>query len=136
MTENTIENKEMTETTDVSEIAERSQLRRRYIPRTDIYETDDAVYIALDMPGISQDQVDLTLEKDILTIAGSIQDNPLADHELKYREYRIGDYRRTFRLSDEVNQDAIEASMKNGVLRLTLPKAEEVKARKIEVRTA
>jgi HSP20 family protein len=134
MTEQTLEiQKQDTETTT---IVEKARPRRRFIPRVDVFENDDAVYLTIDMPGVGEDSVDLTLEKNILTINGEIEDILPEDYRLTHREYRVGDYIRTFALSDEVNRDQIEALMKNGVLRLTLPKAEEAKARKIEVRTA
>jgi HSP20 family molecular chaperone IbpA len=132
MTEQTLEiQKQDVETTTT---IERTHPRRRFIPRADIFENDDAVFLTVDMPGVGETSVDLTLEKNILTIRGEIESILPDDYRLTYREYRVGDYVRTFALSDEVNRDQIEALMKNGVLRVTLPKAEEAKARKIEVR--
>lgn len=138
MTEKTLEiqKQDLDEETEMSEMVERTKPRCRFIPRADIYENDDAVFLTLDMPGVGEDQVDLTLEKNVLTIKGSIEDIQHDAYELTYREYHVGDYQRSFVLSDAVNRDAIGATMKNGVLRVTLPKVEEVKARKIAVRSA
>ncbi len=137
MTEKTLEmqKQDLNEETEMSEIAERTKPRHRFIPRADIYENEDAIFLTLDMPGVGEDLVDLTLEKKILTIKGTIEDIQQDTYRLTYREYRVGDYQRSFILSDEVDRDAIEATMKNGVLRVTLPKIEEVKARKITVRS-
>ena len=116
--------------------AERTRARRVYIPRVDIYENGDAVVLLADMPGVDENGVDVTLERNILTITGYIQDDERAGYGLAYREYGEGDYERTFALSDEVDRNRIEATIRDGVLMLTLPKAEEMKTRKIAVRSA
>lgn len=118
------------------ESLERIRTGRVYIPRVDIYETDDAVILLADMPGVSEDDVDITLEKNVLTLTGYVEATEREGYGLRYSEYSEGDYERTFALSDEVDRNRIEATMKDGVLKLTLPKAEEVKARKITVRSA
>lgn len=116
--------------------AERTRTRRIFIPNVDIYEQDDTVYLLADMPGVDEELVDITLEKNILTIHGYVEDAEMEGYGLAYGEYRVGDYERTFALSDEVDRNKIEATVKDGVLKLTLPKAEEAKARKISVRSA
>ncbi len=116
------------------EHTERTRNRRVFTPRVDIYETDDSVVMMVDMPGVSEEGVDIILEKNILTISGYTDDSRPENMSLAYREYRVGDYERTFALSEEVDRQGIEASMKNGVLKLVLPKAEEMKARRIEVK--
>ena len=115
---------------------ERVRNRRAYIPRVDIYESGDNVILLADMPGVGSDGVDITLEKNELTIKGYVQYNLPNDHDLAYAEYGIGDYERSFVLSEEVDRDRIEATMKHGVLRLVLPKAESVRLRKIAVKSA
>ena len=115
---------------------ERTRTRRCYVPKVDIYETDESVILLADMPGVSRDSIDITLEKNILTIAGYLDDSSREGFGLAYSEYNEGDYERTFALSDEVDRNKIEAAMKHGVLKLTLPKAEEMKARKITVKAA
>jgi len=132
MTEATIQKQEARE----MDAPERTRTRRVFIPRVDIYETGDAVILMADMPGVSQDQVDITLEKNVLTIVGYVEATERDGYSLSYSEYSEGDYERTFALSDEVDRNRIEATMKDGVLKLTLPKAEEVKTRKIAVRSA
>jgi HSP20 family molecular chaperone IbpA len=133
MTDQTLELEEQeVETTSENE---KPRHMRRHTPRVDIYEVDNSVFMTADMPGVADDGVEITMEKNLLTIRGQVEVGLPEGYELNYREYRIGDYERTFSLSDEIDRDHIEATMKNGVLHLTLPKNEEAKARKIEVRT-
>ncbi len=132
MTETTIQKQEAHE----MEQPERTRTRRVYMPRVDIFETGDAVVLLADMPGVREADVDITLEKNVLTIVGYVESGEAEGYSLAYSEYGEGDYERTFALSDEVDRNRIEAVMKNGVLRLTLPKAEEVKTRKIAVKSA
>ena len=113
---------------------ERTRTRRVFIPKVDIYEEGDTVYLMADMPGVDEESIDITLEKNILTITGYVEEEK-EGYGLAYSEYRVGDYERTFALSDEVDREQIEAAVKDGVLKLTLPKAEEAKARKIQVRS-
>lgn len=114
--------------------AERTRSSTVYLPRVDIYEQDDHTILLADMPGADENSIDITLEKNILTIRGYV-DEPMEGYGLAYGEYGLGDYERTFALSDEVDRNKIQASMKDGVLRLVLPKAEEARARKIAVQT-
>jgi len=116
--------------------SKRMRARPTFIPRSDIYETEDNVVVALDMPGASEDSIEVTLEKNILTIlANSMQCAP-EGYELGFAEFQTGDYERSFHLTDQINRDAIEALYKDGVLKLTLPKAAVAKSRKISVRAA
>lgn len=116
--------------------AERTRTRRVFIPKVDIYETGEAVILLADMPGVNEDSVDITLEKNILSIKGYVNLEGEEGYGLAYNEYTVGDYERTFALSDEVDRNEIEAAMKDGVLQLTLPKAEMAKTRKIAVKAA
>ena len=109
--------------------------RRSFVPRVDIFETEDSFVLLADMPGVSEDSVDITLEINQLVIKGYVIKIDLSDYEQRYREYAIGDFKRSFSLSDEVNKDDIEATLTNGVLRISLTKVENAKSRKIAVRT-
>ena len=113
--------------------AERTRDRLAFVPRADIYETDDAVYVVADMPGV-ESPLDITLENNVLTINGYVEPVPPEGYSLIYAEYREGDYVRSFRLSDEIDRASIEATLKDGVLRLTLPKGKEARRRKIAVK--
>ena len=136
----------MTETTPTLEIEkeeaptaegiERTRERRQYVPRADIYETDDDIIVVADMPGIDESTIDVTVEKNVLSISGYPEIERPDGYSLAYEEYKTGDYVRSFTLSDQIDQEHIEATVKNGVLRLTLPKAAPAKAKRIEVRAA
>lgn len=106
---------------------------RLYAPVVDIYETKDNFVITVDLPGVDNKSLDITVEKNILTIRGSVESRQYPDHEALVSEYDVGDYRRSFILSGDVDRDKIEATLKDGVLRLTLPKSEEMKVKKIAV---
>ncbi len=107
--------------------------RRTFLPRTDIYETKDALVLVMDIPGANKDDIDITLEKNVLTVHALVDPQVLDGYALALQEYEVGDYQRSFRLSNEINQDKIEADYSNGVLRLTLPKAEAAKTKKISI---
>ncbi len=113
--------------------AERTRDRVAFVPRADIYETDDAIFVVADMPGVDENSVDITLENNVLSINGYVEPVRPENYSLAYAEYRVGDYQRRFTISDQIDQDGIEASVKDGVLRLYLPKSVPA-ARKIAVR--
>jgi len=113
---------------------ERTRNRKVYVPKVDIYETKDAMVLIADMPGVDNQSVDITLEKNVLTITGNVESTSYEGKTLAYAEYDTGDYQRAFTISDEVDQDRIEAAVENGVLRLTLPKIEKAKIRKIAIK--
>lgn len=118
-----------------SEEMERTRSRRAFIPRADIYETDSEIIVLADIPGANENNVDITLEKNVLTIVAYIDPVRSGDYDIAYAEYEEGDYQRSFRLSDEIDRDQIEASVSDGVLRLRLPKSKEAAARKITVKS-
>lgn len=106
-----------------------------FIPPVDIYETEGALTLVADMPGVPLDNIDIDLDADQLTIRGTV---PLEEETGKvlFREYTVGDYYRQFTLSSDIDREKIQASMKNGVLKLVLPKAEAAKPRKILVKSS
>jgi HSP20 family protein len=104
-----------------------------FVPRADVYETGDAIFVVADMPGVNESTVDITLEDNVLTINGYVDPEGPEGYGLAYAEYRVGDYMRAFTLSDQIERGGIEATVKDGVLRLVLPKVEEVKKRRIAV---
>jgi HSP20 family protein len=115
---------------------ERTKPGKVFVPRVDIRETNDYMVLIADMPGVDEKSVDITLEKNILTIAASVQPQVFEDHSMVHAEYDVGNFERAFTISDEVDRDSIAAAVKNGVLRVTLRKAEKVKARKIAITAA
>ncbi len=118
----------------VSEGQERTRQRRVYIPSVDILEGRDDTTVIADMPGIDDTCVEVTVENNILEIYGKVDADIPQDMRLAVSEYGIGDYHRRFSLSDEIDKERIQATVKNGVLKLILPKAEKAKTRKIMVK--
>lgn len=114
--------------------AEDTRERRVFTPRTDIYETNEDIVVLADMPGVHEQNVDITLEQNTLTLNGFVEACSHDGHSLTYGEYGIGDYYRQFTLPNAVDREAISATMKNGVLKLVLPKSNGAKLRKITVR--
>lgn len=115
---------------------ERTRVRKVYIPRVDIYETKETIVLVADMPGVDEKSVDITLEKNVLTISGEIRQVNYQGYTMSYAEYETGDYERAFTISDEVDRDRIDAAVKNGVLKVTLHKAEKAKVKKIAIKAA
>ncbi len=114
-----------TEKQEIAETgAERTRSRLAFVPRTDIYETNEAIVLVTDMPGVDESTLDITLENDVITINGYVEMAYPEGYGLAYGEYRVGDYERSFTLSSKVDRNKIEATVKDGVLRLHLPKAE------------
>ena len=132
MSEKTLEIKNQNDTENIDRVAK----RRTFVPAVDIYEYDNEVIVTADMPGVDENRVDITLEKNILTIKGSVIDEEPENLGKVYSEYSVGDYKRTFSLSDEIDSEGIRATVKGGVLRLNLPKAEQARIKKIAVQSA
>ena len=132
MTEKELElqKQEITETEDM----ERTRDCRCFVPKADIYEVDDTIVIVADMPGVDESSVDVKLEKNILTINGYVDAADREGYALTYAEYEAGDFQRSFKLSEEIDREKIEATIKDGVLRLFLPKSTEARTRTISVK--
>ena len=114
---------------------ERTRSRRSFVPRADIYETEKEIIVLADVPGANEKTVDITLEKNVLSITAYVEPAIPSGFDIAYAEYEEGDYQRSFRLSDEIDQNKIEAVVSEGVLRLRLPKAQEARSKKISVKT-
>jgi HSP20 family molecular chaperone IbpA len=114
--------------------AERTRWGKVFSPAVDILETKNDLKLYADMPGVDQKSINVTIDQGVLTIQGNVETTPIEGYELDYQEYDVGDYQRTFTLSDTVDQDNISANYKNGVLELIIPKAEEAKPKKIQVK--
>lgn len=113
---------------------ERIRERPLYAPRVDIVETADALEVLADMPGVTKDSVEVTLEQRVLTIRGRADVPAPEDMAPLHLEYEPGDYERSFTLSDAVDPAGIEARVRAGVLHLRLPKAGPARPQRIEVR--
>jgi len=109
---------------------------RIYQPLTDIIETSDGVSLMLEMPGVAPEDVDVTLEKRVLTIRGKV--NPVHSDKLQlaYAEYGEGDFERAFTLSEDFDPDKIGAALSQGVMTVTLPRAAEAQPKKINVKAS
>jgi HSP20 family molecular chaperone IbpA len=105
-----------------------------YRPLADIRDTGVGVVLTLEMPGVGPDGVEIGLERRALTIHGRGRVTSPEGFRRVYAEYGEGDYERAFTLSEEIDEGAIRAEMANGVLTLTLPRAEAAKPRRIEVK--
>jgi HSP20 family molecular chaperone IbpA len=106
---------------------------RSFISDADIYETDEALIVLLEMPGVDKDHIDISVEDDVLSVEGRIDFSKYQGLTPIYAEYPVGHYRRGFTLSNRIDQHTISAEMNEGVLIITLPKVEEVKPRRISV---
>jgi len=107
-----------------------------FTPAVDIFETDKALILLADMPGVKAQDLTIDLREGVLALSTQME-RPEAPEEMGIlREYQTGNYYRKFNLSDVIDQSKIEAQLKDGVLRLTLPKAEAAAPRKIEVKAA
>jgi len=108
--------------------------REFYVPPVNIFETNDHFVVEADLPGVTKDGLEITVEDNELTIIGRRNDlHEVPNAEVLYQETRPGDFRRVFELDPTIDTSKISAKMQQGVLLLTLPKAEKVKPRKITV---
>ena len=105
-----------------------------FVPRADIYEQGDRLVIVMDVPGANESSIDITLENDALTVLAYVEPVVPEGYGLAYAEYEVGDYQRSFKISDSIDRDKIEATIKDGVLRLYLLKSTAARARKIDVK--
>jgi HSP20 family protein len=112
---------------------ERTIPARTFLPTADIYEDRDSLKVILEMPGVEKDNVNVRVEEGVLFVEGRLDLSKYRGLQPLYTEYNIGNYARTFRLSNAIDQDRIGAELKDGVLSLTLPKAERAKPRAIQV---
>jgi HSP20 family protein len=112
---------------------EKTRAGRFFLPEVDIEELNDSLKVWADMPGVKQDDVEVTLHGGILTIVGNVSTEAYQKLNPLYTEYNVGNYFRQFELNEDVDHQRINATMRNGVLELTLPKSERARPRRIEV---
>lgn len=105
-------------------------------PDTDIWEQDDAYVVVADVPGVAEKDVEVTVEDDVLTLRAHGTERAPAAHDSLYQEFMPADYERSFELAESVDADRIRATLRNGTLRVVLPKAEARKPRQIRVETS
>ena len=106
---------------------------RTFLPPADIYEDRDSLKVLLEMPGVEKGNVNVHVEDGVLFVEGRLDLAKYRGLQPLYTEYNIGNYSRSFRLSSAIDQDKIGAELNDGVLSLTLPKAEKAKPRAIRI---
>ena len=107
---------------------------RYFVPNTDIYETEEALTLVMEIPGVEKKDLDVQLENDVLRVEGRIDFSKYESLEPVYAEYNIGHYARAFTLSNKIDQDGITADLADGVLTLTLKKAKEAVPKRIPIK--
>jgi HSP20 family protein len=106
---------------------------RYYVPNTDIYETDDALTVVMEIPGVEKKDVEVSVEDDVVRVEGRIDFAKYDGLEPVYTEYNIGHFARAFSLSNQIDRQQISAQLEDGVLTLTLKKAKEAQPRRIAI---
>jgi HSP20 family protein len=106
---------------------------RYYVPTTDIFETEDALTVVMEIPGVGKEAVDVNIENDVLRVEGRIDQSKYEGLEPLYTEYNVGHFTRSFTLSNKIDQQQISAQLDDGVLTLTLKKAKEAMPRRIAI---
>ena len=106
---------------------------KTYQPAVDIWETEEALVLAADVPGVTRDNVELDMRDDALTIKAQVGADAYEGLRPLYGEYNIGNFYRRFSLGEVIDRDKISADLKDGVLTVTLPKREKAKPRQIVV---
>ncbi len=107
--------------------------RAVFRPAVDILDTPGDVVLVADLPGVDEEHLDVTLDKNVLTVRGTVEPPKMDGYSPVRTEYGIGDFERIFTLSDDVNRDGIEATVKDGVVQLKMPKTAQSVRRKINV---
>lgn len=118
---------------EVDTAQEATKPTRAFVPIADIYESENALTVVLEMPGVSKENVDVNVEDGVLTIEGRIDFSKYEQLQPVYSEYNVGPYRRSFQISSQIDHSRIAAQMRDGIITLELPKAETAKPRRIQV---
>jgi len=106
---------------------------RYYVPTTDIFETEDALTVVMEIPGVAKEAVNVNIENNVLRVEAQIDHSKYEGMEPLYTEYNVGHFARSFTLSSKIDQQQISAQLDDGVLTLTLKKAKEALPRRIAI---
>jgi HSP20 family molecular chaperone IbpA len=106
---------------------------RIFVPVTDIFEAPEALTVVLEMPGVDRDSIEANVEDNVVTIEGRIDFSKYEGMQPVYTEYIVGHYARSFEISNQFDKSKITAQMKDGVVTIVLPKAEQAKPRRIPI---
>lgn len=120
---------------EVQQRGETTKTEKVFVPAVDIYETETNVTVVAEMPGVGQNDVDIDLEEDVLTIRGNMQEEA-AHGRILLQEYESGHFLRRFTVSESIDQENIKATLNNGLLTITLPKMAPAEPRKIEIKVS
>ena len=112
---------------------EKTMPARYYVPSTDIYETDDALELVMEVPGVDRKDVEIRIEDDVLRVEARIDASKYEGMEPLYTEYNVGHFARAFTLSHHIDQQQIGAALSDGVLTVTLKKVQQAQPRRIEI---
>lgn len=118
---------------EVTTKSEKTIPARFFAPLTDIFETDDALTVVMEIPGVEKKDLDVQVENDTLRVEGRIDLSKYDGLEPLYSEYNVGHFARSFSLSSAIDAKRISATVEDGVLTLTLPKAEEARPKRIPI---
>jgi HSP20 family protein len=124
---------EVQEKKELTPKEEKTVPARYFIPNADIYETEDALVLVLEVPGVDKKDLDVSLENDVLRVEGRIDFTKYEGLDPLYTEYNVGHYARAFTLSSKIDQHQISAELEDGVLKLTLKKSKETLPRRIAI---
>lgn len=113
---------------------ERTEAGRYFSPYTDIHETEQAVVVSMEMPGVDRSSIDIRLDKGVLTVKGTVDAARYESLRPIYSEFNVGNYVRTFTVSTKIDSARISATVADGVLTIELPKAAESVAKRIAVK--
>jgi HSP20 family molecular chaperone IbpA len=118
---------------EVTAKSEKTIPARFFTPATDIFETDEALTVVMEMPGVEKKDLDVHLENDVVRVEGRIGFDKYVGLDPLYSEYNVGHFARSFTLSGAIDAKRIAAVVEDGVLTLTLPKMEESRPRRIPI---
>jgi HSP20 family protein len=118
---------------ELAQKEEKTVPARYYVPNADIYETEDALFVVMEVPGVEKKDLEIRLENDVLRIEGRIDFGKYDGLDPLYTEYNVGHYSRAFTLSSKIDQQQIGAELEDGVLKLTLKKSREAMPRRIAI---
>jgi HSP20 family molecular chaperone IbpA len=123
-------------TAEVQPVSQNGNTSRRFVfcPHVDLVDTPEAVVLWADLPGVDENTIDVTLEKDTLTLKATIESPVFEGMKPLLREFAVGDFQRTFTISDEISREDIDATVTQGVLKLVLPKTKKAAMQKVTVK--
>lgn len=121
---------------EVTSTSEQTKPGLVFTPAVDIFENDTELVLLADMPGVTAETLDIDLREDTLTLLGEVETNEELHGERLLTEYEIGKFYRQFTIPEVIDQEGIDAQLKDGVLRLTLPKVQKATQRKIAITSA